>query len=227
MNELIRMEDLINNPTPRIPVALCLDTSSSMNGAPINELNAGIREFYKAIKDDEEAFFAAEVAIISFGSGGVSRLQDFCSLAIAPNPPKLISGGMTPMGEGMNLALDLLEKRKSDYKKSGVSYYQPWLVLMTDGEPNGDISQLERAIKRTTESVLEKKLTIFPIGIGSGADMQMLARFSPNKPPLKLHGLKFKEFFVWLSQSVSIVSKSQPGDSIKLPTQGIDAWGSL
>ena len=32
---------------------------------------------------------------------------------------------MTCMGEGLSLALDLLEKRKAKYKATGVDYYQP------------------------------------------------------------------------------------------------------
>ena len=45
--------------------------------------------------------------------------------------------GMTCMGEGLSLALDLLEKRKAKYKATGVDYYQPILVVMSDGLPNG------------------------------------------------------------------------------------------
>jgi uncharacterized protein with von Willebrand factor type A (vWA) domain len=32
---LTALRDLVKNPNPRIPVALCLDTSASMDGAPI------------------------------------------------------------------------------------------------------------------------------------------------------------------------------------------------
>lgn len=46
--------------------------------------------------------------------------------------------GMTCMGEGLSLALDLLEKRKTKYKATGVDYYQPILVVMSDGLPNGN-----------------------------------------------------------------------------------------
>ena len=46
-NLLLRREDLINNPTARVPVCLCLDVSGSMNGAPIKELNDGVRLFYE------------------------------------------------------------------------------------------------------------------------------------------------------------------------------------
>ena len=30
-NMLLRVEDLVNNPTPRVPICLCLDTSGSMD----------------------------------------------------------------------------------------------------------------------------------------------------------------------------------------------------
>ena len=141
--------------------------------------------------------------------------------------PSLIPNSITPMGEAVNLALDLLEERKQEYRDQGVDYYQPWLVLMTDGEPNGSSSELERAIQRTDEAVRQRKLTVFPIGIGRDADMDTLAEFSPNRSPLRLQGLKFQEFFQWLSQSVSRTSQSIPGESVPLDFEGIKGWAEL
>lgn len=224
--DLIRIEDLVNNPTPRIPICLCLDVSSSMGGAPISELNEGVRIFYDAIRNDEMAVHSAEICIVTFGDK-VECLADFASLEIQKQCPTLYASGYTPMGEAMNLGLDLLEKRKNEYKERGVDYYQPWIVLMTDGGPNGDENELQRAISRTVELVSAKKLTIFPIGIGNNADMSVLAQFSPNRSPLKLKGLNFNKFFTWLSQSVSIVSQSTPGDAVKLDVDGIKDWGYL
>ena len=42
----IGADDLVDNPTPRVPVSLCLDTSSSMGGSPIEELIRGVNLFY-------------------------------------------------------------------------------------------------------------------------------------------------------------------------------------
>ena len=139
----------------------------------------------------------------------------------------LNAGGMTPMGEAVNLGLDLLEKRKNEYKSKGVDYYQPWLVLITDGVPNGNPGELSRAISRTVEMANNRKLSIFPIGIGEDADMDVLARFSPKRGPLKLQGLKFRQFFEWLSQSVSRTSQSIPGESVPLDVDGIKGWAEL
>ena len=225
-NLLVRLEDLVNNPTARVPVCLCLDTSGSMGGVPIDELNEGVRLFYEAIREDETALYSAEVSIVTFG-GNAKCIVDFASLEVQPNAPTLTADGMTPMGEAVNMGLDLLEQRKDEYKDRGVDYYQPWLVLMTDGAPNGESAELSRAINRTVDLVNQKKLTVFPIGIGSDADMDVLAQFSPKRPPLKLQGLKFREFFAWLSKSVSKTSQSTPGESVKLDVEGIKGWGEL
>lgn len=225
-NLLVRLEDLVNNPTARVPVCLCLDTSGSMDGRPIDELNEGVRLFYEAIREDETALYSAEVSIVTFG-GDAQCIADFASLEVQPNVPTLSANGMTPMGEAVNMGLDLLEQRKDEYKDRGVDYYQPWLVLMTDGAPNGDSAELSCAINRTVDLVNQKKLTVFPIGIGSEADMNVLAQFSPKRPPLKLQGMKFQEFFSWLSKSVSKTSQSTPGESIKLDLDGIKSWAEL
>ena len=107
---------------------------------------------------------------------------------------------------------------------------------MTDGVPNGNPEQLNRAINRTRKMVDERKLTVFPIGIGNESDMSVLDKFSPGRKALKLQGMKFQEFFAWLSKSVSKTSQSMPGESIKLDVegngehpevQGIKGWAEL
>ena len=251
-NMLLRIEDLVNNPTPRVPICLCLDTSGSMGAVEgeyvetgetiyedgrtwnlvtggtsrIDELQKGVEQFYKAIRDDEIAVYSAEICIVTFDNKATCIL-DFANIERQEVIPELKPIGDTAMGEGVNLALDLLERRKEEYKDKGVDYYQPWLVLMTDGVPNGDVSELNRAVNRTVEMVNQKRLTVFPIGIGAEADMDVLAKFSPKRPPLKLQGLKFREFFAWLSKSVSKTSQSTPGESVKLDMDGIKGWGEL
>jgi len=244
MNEnLLRLEDLVNNPTARVPVCLCLDTSGSMSSGssflgglfggnsgsgstPIDELNEGVKLFYNAIRDDETAMYSAEIAIVTFG-GYVKLVQDFANIERQPNIPTFTAIGDTPMGEAVNLALDCLEKRKQEYKDKGVDYFQPWLVLITDGAPNGSSSELDRAINRTVELVNTKKLSVFPIACGNDADMNVLAKFSPKRSPLKLKGMNFKEFFEWLGQSVSKTSQSMPGESIIIDIESIKGWAEL
>lgn len=51
----LRQEELVENPTARLPVCLVLDTSASMTGAPINELQEGVNTFFTELLGDEVA----------------------------------------------------------------------------------------------------------------------------------------------------------------------------
>lgn len=222
-----RHKDLIANPNPRIPICLCLDTSSSMGGAPIASLNSGVQLFYDTIKQDLIASGVAEIAVVTFGAGGVRCHTDFAGVESVPHAPQFHAGGNTPMGEAVNLALNKLTERRKDYCRSGVEYYKPWLILMTDGQNNGSMKEYKRAQQRVADLCAGGNLDFLPIGIGAGADMAGLAGFSSRHKPYKLNGLRFREFFSWLSRSVSRVSCSMPGQECALSALPTSDWSTL
>jgi len=53
--------------TEKVPVVLVLDTSSSMCGEPIKELNEAVNLFISELKSDEKARKSADVAVVTFG----------------------------------------------------------------------------------------------------------------------------------------------------------------
>ena len=237
---VLRQQDLVSNPTTRLPVCLCLDASGSMNrtenGTPtgqqkfvdgemwdiveggttaIEELRKGIEYFFEAIKSDEIARYSVELSIVVFQSDATTIL-DFANID-RQRIPSLTANGSTAMGEGVNLALDMLEQRKNEYSNKGVDYYQPWMVLMTDGYPTDDTSL---AINRVNKLADNKKLTLFPVAIGRDADIGILKQFSTMNKNMVLKVTSaeyFKEFFEWLSKSVTVASQSVPGDKPTLP----------
>ncbi|WP_455066111.1 vWA domain-containing protein [Prevotella melaninogenica] len=215
--------DLIDNPTTRVPVVLCLDTSASMQGEKINELNLGVKRFFNAVKDDDIAKYSVELCIVTFNTIA-KKILDFANIdrqVSAFEHITLEAFGSTAMGAAVKLSLELLEDRKKEYQDKGVDYWQPWLVLMTDGQPT---DSTEESSQRVSEMVKNKKITIFPIGIGDGANMARLKQFSPKREPLKLKGLMLSEFFDWLGKSVKSTSQSAPGTAVKLPPIG---WAEL
>jgi len=212
---ILRQQDLVSNPTTRLPVCLCLDVSGSMHGEPIEELKKGVRYFFEAIKSDEIARYSVELSIVVFQSS-VTTILDFANID-RQRIPSLTASGFTSMGAGVELALDILEKRKSEYSSKGVDYYQPWMVLMTDGYPTDNTST---AISRVNRLGGSKKLTLFSVAIGNGADISILKQFSTmnQNAVLKVKSAQyFKDFFEWLSQSVAMVSQSIPGEKITAP----------
>ncbi|WP_374326927.1 VWA domain-containing protein [Azonexus sp.] len=212
--------DLINNPSPRCPVALVLDISGSMSGEPIEQLNVGAQLFIDEVKSDDLARWSVDLSVFAAG-GEVECLLDFTSVEQIGGIAPMDACGTTPLGEATRMALSRLEARKAEYRHAGVPYYQPWLVIISDGVPTDD---WEEAARRACQLSAERKLVSLPVGV-SGANMQVLSAFS-SKPAIGLHGLKFREFFLWLAASMARVSASTSSDAaVQLPS--IDSWGSV
>jgi uncharacterized protein YegL len=210
-----RVEFDTSNPEPRCPCILLLDTSGSMSGPPIQALNAGLQTFKDELNKDSLAMLRVEIAIITFGP--VALKQDFVT-AGQFTAPTLGTTGDTPMGEAINLALDKITERKQLYKQKGISFYRPWVFLITDGSPT---DEWQMAATRVHDAEAQKKVSFFAVGV-AGADMGILAQIA-SRQPLNLEGLKFREMFQWLSTSLSSVSRSKPNEEVPLQTPF--GWG--
>ena len=211
----------IENPGERhVAVILALDTSSSMEGKPIEELNQGLQAFADALKEDELASGRADVMILTFDSK-VQEYQGFTP-ATSFTPPQLNAYGYTRMNEALIYALDADLNQKAIYKSSGTSYYRTWLFVLTDGLAT-DTSKESEARARVQDAIRNKKISYFPMGIGPQADMNKLKSYYPDewksKIYLKANKNNFKEAFVWLSNSIVEVVNSNPEvtPNIQLP----------
>ena len=209
----VQEQDLAANKEQRTPCLLALDVSSSMSGAPIDELNRGLQLFEREIKQDEITALRCEVAIVSFG-GLVTLVQDFVS-ASQFSAPHLDADGNTPLGGAIDLALDTLRARKDAYKRNGINYTRPWLFIISDGAPTDD---WQTAAERLRQEEAAKGVAVFPIGV-QGADLNVMALLSMQSSPQILERLAFSRFFQWLSSSQQAASAGRPGGSVQMPSQ--------
>jgi len=109
---------------PHLACVLLLDTSGSMNGAPIRSLNQAINDFKEQTAMDDLAQKRVDIAIIEFNDSA-RVVQNFTPLS-QMQPVSLSAGGMTAMGEGINRAIDMVKERNRFYASMGTPVFQPW-----------------------------------------------------------------------------------------------------
>ncbi|MBX7223050.1 MAG: VWA domain-containing protein [Blastocatellia bacterium] len=218
------LEDTVEfaeNPEPRCPCVLLLDTSGSMQGPALDALNQGLVAFRDSLNQDALARMRVEVAIVTFDS----HIKVACDFVTADQfePPQLTAQGLTLTGSAILKALDVVQARKATYRANGIAYYRPWVFLITDGQPQGEPDDmLEKAKIRLHQEEADKKVAFFAVGV-EDADMQQLGQLVV-RTPLKLKGLNFRELFTWLSVSMQRVSHSRPDEQVALPPPG---WGTV
>jgi len=210
-------DDFANNPESRCPCILLLDTSGSMAGLPIEQLNEGVITLKNELVSDPLASKRVELAVVTFGP--VHLEADFQTVGNF-NPRNLTASGDTPIGAAITLGIDLVNRRKKVYKENGIGYYKPWIILITDGAPTDSYINAAQLVK---EGEANNSFAFFAVGVEQ-ANFTILKSISVREP-LKLKGLMFREFFLWLSSSMKMVSSKNPGSNINLlPPSG---WAEL
>jgi uncharacterized protein YegL len=191
-----------------------------MNGRPIEELNAGVSLLRDELAADPLAARRVQIGIITFGP--VEAVSGFVD-AGEWVPTQLVSKGDTPMGAAIERGLEMLEDQKAIYRNAGVPHYRPWVFLITDGGPTDSWHNAARLVREGEEA---RKFKFFAVGV-EGANFDVLKQISVGEP-IQLKGLRFRDLFAWLSNSLGSVAKSTPGDEVKLddPT-GPKGWGSI
>ena len=206
------------NAEERCAVVLVLDISGSMIGEPIRLLNEAVNKFHQNLLEDPLIAIKVDVGMVMFNHN--VSYHDFIN-ATEFQPPTMQPSGGTVLSFPLNIALDMIAKRKDVYRINGISYHRPWIVLITDGYPEHDKeADLESAGKRVRAADANKECSLFTITCGTAnetAGAMLKDKITPpGKPPKKTTEANFSELFNWLSNSMAAVSQSSPTDQVRL-----------
>lgn len=167
-------EDMANNRSKLIPIAICVDRSWSMNeGTKKPDLEVALKKFYRDVEDDPRTRYGADLCLIGF-SGEAAVIQPFTGIDSVDRDVHLeLEMTGTNISGAVSLALDLLAKRREYYKQAagGRRAARPTLVLMTDGGSNVGVEDEPRVIKQVQEMADQRKLTVITIAIGDDGEL--------------------------------------------------------
>ena len=208
----------VENREPRCPCVLLIDTSDSMKGDSIAQVNKGFETLLSTLNDDELASLRVELGVITFG--GTPKVVQALDSIDRIELQDFSASGNTPMGEAIRQGFTMLDECKARYKANGVPYYRPWMFLLTDGQPT---DEWKKAAAMVHEQERGKHVAFFAVGVDN-ANMEILKEISVREPR-RLKDEKYEEMFEWLSASLSTVADSNPGDDIRI--RPADGWGTI
>jgi uncharacterized protein YegL len=198
----------------RLPIYLLLDCSSSMIGAPIEQVRQGLRALLDDLTTEPMAIETVYLSVITFHSTA-QQLMPLTEL-LQFKEPQIQANGATALGAALCLLKDCLDKevcQGSEYQKCD---WKPLVFLMTDGMPTDSWETAADEIKK------RKMANLVAFAAGSGADIDNLKRITDIV--LKSDELSpgaLKAFFQWMSQSILRTNKSVqmivPDEPVNLP----------
>ena len=185
-----------------LPLYLMLDTSGSMGGPKIEELNNAVNELINSLANEEKSEVEILISIITFG--GSVQLHTPPTPASDINFEYFSASGVTPMGGALSKAKKLIEDRGVTPSRA----YRPTIILMSDGLPT---DSWEAPLNSFINDGRSQKCDRMAMSIG-GEGEEVLREFIKNTENDLFNASDAKdihEFFRYVTMSVTARSKSQ------------------
>ena len=200
---------IINASESHMAFVLVLDISYSMDGLPIDQLNAGLNRFKAQVCQDRQTRDILDVAIIQFNDS-FEVVQDFVPIEYMEHI-QLEADGSTKYTVPIREALKMVDERSRFYRRSGSEPFKPWIILVTDGEP---LDNIDAVVQEVQTAQNEGKVRFIAVGVGS-FNRATLKKITDVV--LHMDGTDFTDFFNWVGKSMRSVSTTAPGEKPALP----------
>ncbi len=191
-----------------LPVFLLLDTSGSMWGDKINNLNEAVKEMVNDFKQVDNSSVDIKICMISFSDSAqvavpLSSVRDV-------SVPSFSANGGTDLGAALSLAKKMIEDRSIVTPRS----YRPIVIVVTDGYPN---SGWENNLQVFMSSGRSAKCDRMAMLIGERDDraigvMAQFLRNSGNQLFYAKDADSISKFFKFVSTTTTTRTMSQTPD---------------
>lgn len=184
-----------------------IDTSGSMAGEAIGQVNVGISDTIETLKQEAVTADAQlKISVLEFNSGatwlnsaGPQDIEDFAFTT------PLQAGGLTDMGKALKELNSKLSRK--EYLNSIAGNYLPVIIFLSDGYPTDDY---KKALEDIRLNKWFNRATKIAIGVGDDPDYTMLANVTGNiEHVIKISDLSLLARIITFASVTSSMVQSQ------------------
>lgn len=143
-----------DNASRRLPIVFCLDVSPSMGWkknrkySSIELLNRSMNKFAREIKEDPSCRAAAEIAFVTFSTDIEIDSPFIAARDLKEQKFSPVKEGGTNLSGGIIASIKKIEKRAEELMDSETPFYAPFLVIITDGDPDDSDEESSASIAK-------------------------------------------------------------------------------
>lgn len=200
----------------RLLTYICIDTSGSMRGEPIESVNTGLQVLLSSLRQNPYALESVYLSILTFDSH-IHTVLPLTPLEQVTLPEiQCPASGATFLGAALEEVIQTVQRDRIVGSASQKGDWRPILIVLTDGKPT-DLLAYSEAIPKIKQLGLGN---IVACAAGPKADVRYLKQLTDNVVSLDTTDANvFAKFFQWVSSAVAqtSVSVGSPSQSTQLP----------
>jgi uncharacterized protein YegL len=162
------------------PFYLCLDASTSMDGAPMDSVNRQLHLLRSSIGEDPAIAEVIRLGVVTF-SDVAHTVLPLCDLSMVEAVPPVVAQGRTSYAAAFDHLRNLIEDDYLTSRRSGDRWYRPAVLFISDGRPTDDPLRWTAAHNRLVDPSWKRHPNILAFGFGD-ADPAVLRTVSESKP---------------------------------------------
>lgn len=189
----------------RLLTYVCIDTSGSMRGEPIEAVNTGLHALLASLRQNPYALESVHLSILTFDSL-IKEVLPLTPLEQVVLPEIVCpDSGATFLGEALEHVAQAVARNQQVSTPDKKGDWQPILIVLTDGKPT-DLLVYSEAIPKIQACGFSN---IVACAAGPKADASFLQRLTPTVVSLDtMDANAFAKFFQWVSAAVGNHSTS-------------------
>jgi uncharacterized protein YegL len=162
----------------RLPIYVLADTSGTMEGEPIQQVQVGLKLLVDELTADPATMEVAYLSVITFGDVA-QQVVPLTELS-AFTAPTITAGGGRAFGDALRTLEKCYDREILKYVSENEKRdFKPIVYVMTDGKPTDEWEQITDDIGKLVRDG-RKYAYIVALGMGLDADEAVLRRLTDN-----------------------------------------------
>lgn len=193
----------------RLPVSLLVTLADTSKGAIVTDVNQAIESFLLSLREVRTLAEQVDIALLE-SREYVTVHSPLKPIAQAPIPLFSANGRHRALGQGLDVAINMLRTVVADIKQKGHTCRRPWCVVITDGQASDVWKDTASRLKAWSE-----ERAIIPVIINVGAPDEALNDYSCI-PAFDVSSEQLLEILDWVKQSLEQIASAEPGETVRL-----------